>query len=486
LAEDTQKITLEETLTLSVDVGSSSVRAMVFDRAGRALEGVFVQHSYEPKFTPDGGVSIDPPSICDVIFACIDSALEQAGDHAARIERVGIDTLVGNVMGMDAHGQPTTPIYTWADTRGRELGLDLKNRLAPDDYTHRTGCRIHTSYWPIRLLWLYENDRQRFESTRYWLSLGEYVLWQLFGERRISYSTASWSGLLNRHTLTWDTETLSALPIKPEQLSTISNAPFQGLSGEWASRWPALKNALWYPSVGDGVASNVGAGCIQPNHVALSIGTSGALRVIVQGTPEQTPDGLFVYRVDERRSLVGGALSNAGNLYAWLTRVMHTHDDLDASVNVIAPDSHGLTMLPFLAGERAPGWNDRAQAVFMGMNFDTTPADLVRAALEAVSYRFYQVAQRLTPLLPDNVVYVASGAPVLNSPTWMQILADVLGAPVYANAEPEATIRGTAYLAMGVDPTPRLGNRYDPEGGRHAIYQAAVQRQQDLYNRLLG
>lgn len=452
---------------------------MIFDRAGHALNGVFVQEKYEPDLTPDGGVSIDPQRMSEIIFACVDAALEQAGDDATRIDHVGMDTLVGNLMGIDAHGRPTTPIYTWADTRGGELGEGLRAKLDAADYTRRTGCRIHTSYWPVRLLWLHENQPEICAKTAHWLSLGEYVLYQLFGERRISTSTASWSGLLNRHKLAWDTETLAALPIDVKQLSTISNEPLQGLD-----RWPALKQARWLPSIGDGVASNVGAGCIDAGHVAISIGTSGAMRVIVPGTPEQTPEGLFVYRVDDRRSLVGGALSNAGNLYAWLTRVLTTDEAALQKIDAMQPDSHGLTILPFLAGERAPGWNDRAQAVFMGMNFDTTPEEMVRAALESVSYRFYQVAQRLKPLLPDNIVYIASGAPVLNSPVWMQILADVLGAPVYANAEPEATIRGTAFLATGVDPIPHVGDVYTPDMERHTIYQAAVERQMKLYDQL--
>ncbi len=266
-------------LTLSIDVGSSSVRAMIFDRAGHALEDVFVQEKYEPHLTADGGVTIDPQRMNEIIFTCIDVALEQAGDHAQRIDRVGIDTLVSNLMGISGRDKPTTPIYTWADTRGGGLGERLREKLVPTDYTRRTGCRIHTSYWPVRLLWLRQDQPEAFKQTKYWLSLGEYVLLQLFGERRISYSTASWSGLLNRHALEWDAETLKALPIEVKHLSTLSNEPLQGLTGKWAKRWPALKEALWFPAVGDGVASNVGAGCIDPHHVAISIGTSGAMRV---------------------------------------------------------------------------------------------------------------------------------------------------------------------------------------------------------------
>ncbi|MBZ0300066.1 MAG: gluconokinase [Anaerolineae bacterium] len=472
-------------LTLALDVGSSSVRAMLFDAQGRAQDGIFVQKPYPSQTTPDGGVMIDPTRITTLILECLDEAVQQASQVESTIERVAMDTLVGNLMGIDADGQPTTPIYTWADTRGGALGAALS--LDRADYTRRSGCRLHTSYWPVRLLWLHQQHPDVCDRTRYWLSLGEYALYRIFGQRRISLSTASWSGLLNRHELAWDMDMLDHLPVTIDQLSEISNAPFEGLSGQWAARWPALKDARWHPSIGDGVASNVGGDCSRPGDVALSLGTSGAMRVVVAGTPAQTPDGLFVYRIDAERSLVGGALSNAGNLYAWLNRVLATGDeaDLQQAVGQIAPDSHGLTILPFLAGERAPGWNARAQAVFMGMTFDTRPEHLVRAALEAVAYRFDQILRRLQPLLPDEVQFIANGAGLVNSPVWMQIMADVLGAPVYASAQAEATIRGTALLAMGAQPPVERGPGCTPDAARHAIYRQAVERQQVLYHKLL-
>ena len=409
--------------TLAIDVGSSSVRAMLFDEAGRASDGVFVQKHYDTQTTPDGGAMFDPQHMTSLIFDCIDGALAQA--EGRDIDRVAMDTMVANVMGMDSDGNATTPVYIWADTRGASYG----DQLQTDGYTQRTGCRVHTSYWPIRLLWLHAHEPAMFQRTHYWLSLGEYVLYQLFGQRRISLSTASWSGLFNRHDLAWDTAMLAQLPVTIDQLSEIANTPFQGLAGAWASRWPALKDARWYPSVGDGVSSNIGGDCARPGHVALSLGTSGAMRVVVAGTPAQTPDGLFVYRIDPDRSLVGGALSNAGNLYAWLNQTLRTGDNLQGLLGDISPDGHGLTMLPFLAGERAPGWNDRAQAVFMGMTYDTRPEHMVRAGMEAVAYRFYQILRRLQPLLPDDVLFIANGAGLVQSPVWMQIMADVLNAP---------------------------------------------------------
>ncbi len=468
------------TYTLAIDVGSSSVRAMLFDQNGQAAADVFVQKPYATQTTPDGGSTIDPARLLPLIFACIDEATQQAADRL--IEHVAMDTLVSNLLGIDGNGQPTTPIYTWADTRGADHADGLP--LDRADYTRRTGCRVHTSYWPLRLLWAQTSEAGRFERSRYWLSLGEYALYQIFGQRRISLSTASWSGLLNRHDLEWDTTTLDCLPIAYDQLSEISNKPFQGLTGDWVQRWPSLKNARWHPAVGDGVASNIGGDCSRPGYVALSLGTSGAMRVVVPDTPAETPAGLFVYRIDAGRSLVGGALSNAGNLYAWLNSVLAI--EAEAAIGALEPDTHGLTVLPFLAGERAPGWNDRAEAVFTGMTLNTRPEHLLRAGMEAVAYRFYQILRRMLPLLPEDVIFIANGAGLVSNPVWMQIMADVLGAPVYASVQAEATIRGTALLAMAVDLPPQLGPGCQPNAAHHAIYQAAIGRQQKLYEKMLS
>ena len=460
---------------------------MIFDRHGTALDGARVQIPYPTRTTPDGGAEIESAALIQVIFDCIDSVVAHAGPHSGRIAAVVMDTLVTNVMGVSADGMPVTPLYTWADRRGSEFVRWFRSALDHAAYTERTGCRVHTSYLPVRLLWLAASrGTSQLRPTAYWLSIGEYLLFKLFGIRRVSPSVASWTGLLNRHTNDWDDETLQALPIWRQQLSEISEAPLQGLSAAYAERWPALRDALWFPAVADGVASNIGAGCTTPDRVALSVGTSGALRIVVPGRPP-VPDGLFAYCIDESRSLVGGSLSNAGNLYAWLSRVLRVPSPLElmAAIDALPPDSHGLTVLPFLAGERAPGWNADAQAVFMGMTLDTSPEQLARAGLEAVAYRFHQIAKRLAPLLPSQPIFVASGAPVLNAPPWMQIIADVLNAPVYASAEAEATIRGAVYLALGQEPSVQLGRAYQPDPARHLKYSAAARRQESLYNRLL-
>ena len=474
-----------DALTLAIDVGTSSVRALILNQDGEALENVFAQERYQADTTADGGVTFDADQMVQRVLTCIETVLQAAGAAVSRVRAVAMDTLVSNLVGVSGEGQPVTPVYTWADTRGSDMIGKLRQRLeqnglSPESYIQATGCRLHTSFWPLRLLWLAEQEQ--FKRVAYWMSIGEYVYFRLFGQRRVSLSVASWTGLLNRHRLNWDDRVLEAVGIRREQLSELSGEPLTGM----LSKWPELQGARWFPAIGDGVASNIGAGCTVPGFVALSVGTSGALRVVVPGTPEKVPDGLFAYRVDARRTLVGGSLSNAGNLYAWMQGLLKFPDNLEKEIAIMQPDSHGLTILPFLAGERAPGWNPAAESVFVGMRLHTTPAQMVCAGLEAIAYRFGQVAERLGPLLPPQFACVASGAAILNSPTWMQIMADVLNAPVYATVDHETTIRGAVYLATGHEPEPRLSQRYDPDPGRHAVYSVAMDRQKALYQRMFG
>ncbi|HVO42090.1 MAG TPA: FGGY-family carbohydrate kinase [Aggregatilineales bacterium] len=452
---------------LAIDAGSSSVRAM--------LDGHITQISYAPHATPDGGVTVDPSQLLAITAEAIDRTLAAAPGSA--VAAVAMDTFVGNLMGVA--DDPTTPLFTWADTRRLDRPLDLEAAA----YRERTGTRIHPSYWPLRLDWLAVQHPGDFARTRYWMSFSDYFLFRLFGVRRVSPSVAAWSGLLNRHTMQWDEATLRVLPVRRSQLSEISGEPVRGLPATWAARWPRLRDVPWFPAVGDGYAANVGVGCVTPEFTALTLGTSGALRVLIPGIPAQAPDGLFAYRVDSARTLVGGAMSSAGNLFAWMTQTFAIDEAAIEAAAEIAPDGHGLTMLPFLAGERAPGWNAKARAVFSGMSLSTTPAELLRAGLEAVAYQCYQIGRRL-PVRSKAII--AGGTAIAASPLWAEIIADVLGVPVIVSTEVEATLRGTAALAAGIDPAPAEGRRFEPNPAHHDIYRYAVARQETLYHQVLG
>ena len=471
---------------LGVDVGSSSVRAMLCDPQGAEIPGTFIRLRYTFEKSADGGATLDAEELLDQIFHCIDTVLASPAAAGLEIGAVAIDTFVSNVMGIDSSGEPVTPLYTWSDARGAETVAALRKKLDPQAYLQRTGCYLHPSYWPVRLAWLRENDPVAYGRTTRWVSIGAYIFRRIFGVTRTSISAASWSGLLNRHTLDWDQDTLDALEIASSQLSEVSGEPLSVLQGEWAARWPRLRDSLWHPAVGDGVASNIGKGCNDPSYVALALGTSGAMRLLMRGTPDAIPDGLFCYRADAERSLLGGALSNVGNYYQWLRNTLYfgPGTDVEAAVAAVEPDRHGLTVLPFLNGERSPFWDGTLPVAVTGMTGVTTPAEILRAGLEATAYGFWRVWERLRPLAAPDAQIMAGGGASNSSPAMMQILTDVLGKPVHAALERESTLRGVALFISGHTTQHEIGRTYTPDMQAHAIYAAAIARQESLLQKL--
>lgn len=489
-------------LILTIDVGTSSTRAILFDANAHVVEGMVEQRQSRMKTTPDGGATFDAVEVMAGMVAAIDALLARAGSLAEQIGAVSVDTLVGNVLGVDKAGEAVTPLFTYADTRNAAATQELRLQLGKEgaEASHqRTGCLIHTSYMPSRLRWLAQDAPQWFNAAARWVSVGEYIYHQLFGIWRVSYSVAAWSGMLNRRELNWDAKWLASLPVKAEQLSPLADlsAPCQGLLGGWAQRWPSLAKVPWLLPVGDGAAANIGSGCDAPDRIALTMGTTGAMRVVVGPELQQVPDGLWLYRVDAPRALLGGATTEGGNLFAWLQTLLQLPDGdaLERALVGREAAQHGLTVLPFVAGERAPGWREDARAAISGLSLHTHPVDIVQAGLEAIAYRFALIYQRILPQLPSDVEHeiIAGGGALLNSPAWLQIMADVLGRPLHTLAEREGTCRGLALLALeqigqieraAVLP-PTLGITYLPDQRSHAIHQEALARQVELYDRLL-
>lgn len=484
-------------LVLTLDIGTSSLRAMLFDSRGRALADHWAQISYEMRTTPDGGVESDAEVLLARAEEAIDAVLARAGSLAGRIAVVGTSTFWHTLVGV-AGDRAVTPLYTWADTRAAGAAARLRQRLDERAVHARTGCVIHPSYLPARLLWLAEQQPALFAAAERWMSFGEYLHLRWLGQTLCSVGMASGTGLLDQNTRTWDAEVLAALPITVGQLSPLGDldTPLRGLRPPYARRWPALAEIPWLPALGDGACSNIGCGATTPDRAAVMVGTSTALRVVVPAEQVTIPPGLWCYHVDRRRFVLGGADSNGGNLVHWLLETLRLEPEVLTGSELAGrpADGHGLTMLPFLAGERSPGWNAAARAAIVGLSLHSTPLDILQAALEAVAYRFALMFARLCQALAPPTTIIASGGALLRSPAWMQIIADVLGQPLVASAEPEASSRGAALLALeaigalsGLEAAPAgLGAHFLPDPGRHERYQAAIARQQQLYALLVG
>jgi len=191
---------------------------------------------------------------------------------------------------------------------------------------------------------------------------------------------------------------------------------------------------------------------------------------------------------------VGGATSEGGNVYAWCRDVLRLPDEaaLDRELTARLPDTHGLTALPFLAGERAPGWRGERRGALTGLSLDTTAVDIVHAALESVALRLALVYDLLAPLAAADHVVVASGGAISHSRHWRQMLADALGRPLHCSAESEATGRGAALLALEALGVVRdtaalragIAEVVQPDAARHARYRAALERHRRLDERV--
>lgn len=488
-------------LILALDIGTSSVRAMLFDVSGAALPGMVVQPSYELLMNDDGEVGVDVDMLVRVVAQSIDDLLALAGPLAQSIAAVATDTFWHSLVGVDQDSHALMPLMTWEDTRPYQAAADLRAQLDEKAIHERTGASLHASYWPAKLFWLERNHLDIFNRAVQWLSFGEYLHRQLLGRSVCSLSMASGTGMLLTRQRAWDVRLAEFLHVRPDQLPALGDVGdgLQGLLPAYASRWPVLNSVPWFPAIGDGAAANAGSGAVSIDRWALTVGTSAAIRVVVPPDSTVPPQGLWLYLLDAQRGLLGGALSEGGNLFAWMEQTLRIPKlaEADAAIASMPPDAHGLTVLPFISGERSLGWHAHARATFSGINVRTTPLDLLRAGLESEAYQLNAVYERINTALAraeQAPMLIGSGGALQGSHTFQQILADTLGAPLHLSLEREASARGVALLALealnvlpALDAVPLdLVPPVLPDLARHALYQQGAQRQLKLYHEILG
>lgn len=414
---------------VALDVGSSSVRAVAYGEDGVA----------EPGDAHVAYATLDADELVDAARAVL--------AHVGEGDALAISCFWHSLLPLDERLRPTSHVLTWRDLTGEPPSIDR------GAYHARTGCFLHPAFWPSKLT--------HVRAARY-VSFAEYLFWRLTGELRASVSSASGTGLFDPNRLAWDEETLAAVDVEVAQLPPVSDEPVGGV-------WPAL---------GDGACSNAGAGCVSRGRAAVMIGTSAAARVVYAADRAVPRPGLFLYRLDARRFCEGGALSDGGNLHAWLARTLREVDTGGLAERPAA--AHGLTFLPFLGGERSLGWDASRRGLVHGLSFATTPEDIAQAALEGVAYRLADVLAAIGGL--DSVV--ATGAGLLANPGWVQVLADVLGRPVEVSGEPEGSARGAAMLAferLGLNvPEAPVERVVEPRPDRHEIHLVALEEQRRL------
>ena len=475
-------------LVVALDIGTSSVRAIAFNAQGRKV-GQEAQIPYSQQMLADGGVEVGADFLLDLQGQCLDQLLPNLKQPVAA---VAISCFWHSLLAVNDAGEAQTAVISWADNRAAAWVSSLRRVMNEDECHARLGCVFHTSYWPAKLLWLRDERPELFQMPLKWMGFGEYLGLKWCGQARASLSIASGTGLFDQNAKNWDDEMLAHLPINREQLPRFG-AELPAPTTEIAARWPQLQNAKWFSALGDGACSNIGSGCADEHHIGLNAGTSGALRVVLRDFSGAPPRGLWRYRVDENRSIVGGALSNAGNVTDWTRATFDLPGDWQSQIARMKPDAHGLTILPFLAGERAPLWNGDARFVLAGAGLDTRPITIMRAVLEGAALRFAAIGQLLLRLAP-NAQIVFSGGVLEGIAPLRTILCDALGAPLTASREHEASARGAALLALeqlgAVENAAKVpferGEQLEPNADNHQIYARALERQNALYGKIYG
>ncbi len=444
---------------LALDIGTSSARAVVFDGRGQRL-GQEGQTRYQTVTTAQGGAQLSAPAVRDGLYQAIDQALESVDQ---RIDAVGTSCFWHSFLAMSRQGRARSMVYTWEDRSFRGSLSAMATALDREAYRQRTGCHLHPSY-PLAKVAGWRLAGRPLEVAG---SFSAYLVGQLFGEVAEGISMASASGLLNRHSRAWDGPAMAAAGIGPSAMPALGEGwmPFRLRPG-LARRWPKLGQARWLFPIGDGAAASLSSQG-RADTAVLSLGTSGALRRLTAEMPEQLPGPLFCYLLDQRRAVVGGALSGGGNALAWLHQVARLPEwETAATLLNRRPIGLGSVLLwPHLAGMRSPTWEWDASGAVLGLSLATQPVDLLGAVVEAVCLDFRTVFLALQSVLPARRVE-ASGGALAAVERWPQLLADALGAAVTVPEDPEGSAWGAARLAFE-----RLGEATGRGSGRRRRYR---------------
>ncbi len=473
-------------LVLSLDIGTSSARTALFGLDGNRLPETTAQHSYALLTGPDGAAEIDPNELLRTIHQCVAETIAKV-PRGASIGGVGVSCFWHSLIGTNSTGEPLTRIITWADSRCREDAAKLRETFAERQTHARTGCMLRASFWPAKVAWLRRTQPRLMERVSQWMSPAEWLQLKLCGDANCAIGMATGTGFFNPEKLRWDASLMSHFGLHASQLRPVSDAP-SIVGGALGREFPALAGVPWFPAIGDGAASNLGSGATRPGFAAINVGTSAALRVMHKGAAARSPFGLFCYRVDAERFVVGGAISNAGNLRAWCRREFQLPDDsvLEESLAVRPGPVPGLVVLPFWTAERAPTWDEEGVGVIHGITQSTTAIDLLQAITEASYHRLARIAEMLIEPESRPPKFIVSGG-IQRSPQALQRLADVLGRPVYPNDEMEASLRGAAIFALEKlgrpAPPPRLALPVKPRAKFSTLYAHAREQQRILEDR---
>jgi len=483
-------------VVIGVDIGTTSTKSVAYDVDGRP--GATHAVSYPLNEPLPGRAEQDP----DVILAAvIETIREVARKSEGRVLALSFSAAMHSLIGLDHNGVPLTASITWADSRASEQADRIRSSARGLGLHMRTGTPVHPMSPFTKLVWFREHEAELCERTVHWVGIKDYVLLGLCGALITDHSVASGTGLMDIHRLAWDVEALQLAGIGSAQLPELAPATtvLPGLTGQAAAAMGLPADTTVVLGAADGPLANLGLGAVRPGVAACSIGTSAALRVMVEHPAVDPRGSVFCYALTEDHWVVGGAINNGGIVLGWTGDALapglgpHPEDQLLEIAAQAPPGSGNLIMLPYLLGERAPHWSSLSRGAYVGLTREHRRHHLIRAAVEGVCQQLALVLDAVRAAGNDVITIRATGG-FARSAFWRQLLADVLDFEIEFPAGHEGSSFGAALLAMqalgicSIDIATDLVTITDtvrPDPASAAVYRAMRPVFRDLYDALV-
>ncbi len=439
-------------VVVGLDVGTTGVKAVAFDLGTRQRSIAIREY---PLLQPAPGQQVQDPA---AVLAGAQAALAEciATSGGAKVAAISLSAAMHGLVALDDRCRPITPLVTWADGRAALEAAELARDPASLDLQETTGTPVHPMTPLAKLEWFRRNDPATFSAARWWVGLKDYLIYWLTGTLVTETSSASGTGLMDVTTRQWSALALQACGVDssrlPEILPTTAVLPLRGDGGLTASLGIAAGTPV-VVGAADGPLANLGSGAVDVGIAGLSLGTSGAIRVVTHGPHPDRLGRVFCYGLVEPLWVAGGAISNGAEVLRWAARSLapatlpgEPGDPGAHPADGVSADSDGVVMLPFLLAERAPLWNPDLAAAFVGLRHHHGEAHMRRAAMEGVCVQMRLLLDRVDALHPVTSIRATGGA--FRSPLWKSLMAAALERPMTVTGDEEGTALGAAALGL--------------------------------------
>ncbi|THU40013.1 gluconate kinase [Niastella caeni] len=487
-------------IIIGIDIGTSGTKAIAFTSEGAVIANTYV--SYNPVNNPPGYHELDPEVLFNAVITTIERTAQQATRLARTITGISFSTAMHSLIAVDKSGRPLTHVITWADARSAAYADALKQSPVGSDIYRHTGTPVHPMSPLCKLMWLRDQQPEIFAAAHKFISIKEFIFYRFFNQYLVDHSIASATGLFDIDKKTWYAPALAAAGITSDHLSQPVPATHvvTGLNTTYAKLLGITGDMPFVIGASDGCLANLGSNATQPGDLSVTIGTSGAVRMIATRPAYDLQERIFNYILTDELYVSGGAINNGVVLLKWyaehfLQKPFTSAGDLTWFVEQAAQapaGADGLLFLPYLLGERAPVWDAAAKGVFFGVHAGHTQAHFMRAIIEGINYALYQVAASVQEAVGQWQHIYASGG-FINSPLWLQWLTDVFGKEIKVINSEDASAVGAALLggqALGLFTDHKstdffhIQQQYTPDAALHTLYQRYYNIYAGLYSKL--